>query len=502
MAPLSGDHTLPAPQPVSAKTVVALWVFVALAVVAVLATAATREQATATLGLVTFALVLTAARRVLLSWPVLLGSVIVVILFIPIRRYTLGGGLPFALEPYRVLIAIVISCWLAAALVDPATRLRATNLEWPILVVGVAIVASLVTNLGRVAALSSPVAKQVTFFASFIAVMYLVASVVDRRSVLDGMIKLLVLGGTLVAILGLVEWYTGANAFNSLERVIPILDFNPGALPPTPLRGGKPRVYASAQHAIAFGAALVLLLPLAVYLFRRTSRIIWMACAGILVMGSLATGPRTAVVMLAVSLVVFLWLKRQATIRLLPYLLPLMIVCQVAMPGTLGTFRATLFPNDGLVAEEYQGEGSGTGRLADVGPSLQEWGQKPLFGKGFGTRLTTDADGLVNARILDDQWLSSLLELGMLGVFGLVWLLVRAVRLLKDRAKADDSPDGWLATALATAITAYGVGMLTYDAFSFIQVTFLLFIILGLSAAARRILPPLSETAGAASARV
>jgi hypothetical protein len=37
--------------------------------------------------------------------------------------------------------------------------------------------------------------------------------------------------------------------------------------------------------------------------------------------------------------------------------------------------------------------------------------------------------------------------------------------------------------ASAASVTAYGVGMFTYDSFSFIQVTFLFFIVLGLGVA-------------------
>jgi hypothetical protein len=167
------------------------------------------------------------------------------------------------------------------------------------------------------------------------------------------------------------------------------------------------------------------------------------------------------------------------------------------MPGTLGTFKSAFFPKQGLVEDEFAGEGTGTGRLQDVGPSLQEWGRKPFFGIGFGTRLPSEHDGKTNARILDDQWLSSLLEVGALGIFALVWLFVRSVRMLKFRARHDDTDYGWLLTALATSITAYAIGMLTYDAFSFIQVTMLMFVCLGLGAAALRLAPenePPAET--------
>ena len=42
---------------------------------------------------------------------------------------------------------------------------------------------------------------------------------------------------------------------------------------------------------------------------------------------------------------------------------------------------------------------------------------------------------------------------------------------------------GLLLASLAASVAAYGVGMLTFDAFSFIQVTFLLFILVGLGSA-------------------
>ena len=203
---------------------------------------------------------------------------------------------------------------------------------------------------------------------------------------------------------------------------------------------------------------LVMLLPLAIYLFRRRDERIWLAAAATLTMGALATGSRTAAVMLLVELLIFFWLKRAETIRLLPLLLPLAIVVQVAMPGTLGTFRAILFPENGLVAEQSYAQGTGAGRVADLGPSLNEWSRTPIFGQGFGTRLTSPNDKTQNARILDDEWLGQLLELGAVGFLALIWLYVRTVRRLGQLAKRDASADGWLAAALAAAIGSYALG--------------------------------------------
>ena len=47
-------------------------------------------------------------RPVYVGWHGLLAGLILVILFIPIRRYSLPGNLPFELEPYRLLVIVLL----------------------------------------------------------------------------------------------------------------------------------------------------------------------------------------------------------------------------------------------------------------------------------------------------------------------------------------------------------------------------------------------------------
>ena len=85
-----------------------------------------------------------------------------------------------------------------------------------------------------------------------------------------------------------------------------------------------------------------------------------------------------------------------------------------------------------------------------------------------------------NGPILDDQWLGILLETGILGALSLAWMFLRFIRLCGREAKEDHSPRGWLLASITASVAAFAVGMFLYDAFSFIQVTFLLFIFMGL----------------------
>ena len=72
----------------------------------------------------------------------------------------------------------------------------------------------------------------------------------------------------------------------------------------------------------------------------------------------------------------------------------------------------------------------------------------------------------------------------MLGLVGWLWFLIASIRRLGRAARADQSDEGWLYVALAASLCAFAIGMFTFDAFSFIQATFLMFIVLAIGASA------------------
>ena len=426
--------------------------------------------------LVTVVVIAAVWYRTLLAWRTLVGLLLLVIMFVPMRRYALPGGLPFKLEPYRLLVALIIAGWGCALLYDPRVRWRASGFEAPLLTFFFAMLCSDVVNPGRVKAEQSYVVKNLTFFLSFVLVFYLVVSVVGSRRHLELLLKVLVACGAVVAVSAVIETRTNYNVFNHLSGLVPGLRMTEVVRAQD--RGARLRAYASAEHPIALGALLVMLVPFAVYLAHRTGRRRWKLAAFLLAAGVMATVSRTGVMMLLVVGIVYLRLRPLQTKRLWPLLLPGLLAVHIALPGTIGPLFHSFFPKGGLVAEQRASAGTyGSGRIADVGPSLQVFKQHPLLGEGFGTRVTDW--GKANAPILDDQWLGTLLETGVVGAGSLIWLFCRVIRRLSRAAREDDGDTGWLMTGLAAAISAFAAGMLTYDAFGFSQVTFLLFVSLG-----------------------
>jgi len=454
----------------------------ALALLTMTVVTGTRPLETA--PVIALTIVFTVAYRSLLSWDSLLAALVLVILFVPIQRYVLPGSLPFELEPYRLLVAFIVAGWTASLLVDPSVRLRRTGLELPVVLIVAAVLGSIVANGGRVAARSPEVVKGVTFLLSFVLLLFLIASVVRTRAQIDRLLRVLVVGGAVVASLAIVESRTQYNVFDHLAGVVPLLhsgDFSVASAE----EGRGARAYASAQHPIALGAALVMLIPLAIYLARRSARGSWWIAVGLLSIGALATLSRTSVLMLVAVGGVFFWLRRRETRRFWPLLVPALLAVHLVIPGTLGTLKESFFPAGGLIAEQSSNPGTrGQGRIADLGPSLREFAATPVVGEGFSTRIVDRQRLRPSDQILDNQWLGILLETGVVGFVGWLILLLRPIRRLGRAAKEDDSDQGWLYVAFAASLTSYVVGMLTFDAFAFVQVSFVLFIVLGLSVAA------------------
>lgn len=451
------------------------------------------------------------AVHVASRWSRLLSGLVIVDLLIPSDgRYTLAGMSAFQLEPYRVVVAMLLIGWMASLLCDSSVKIRRTGLEGPLGLILFAIVGSLLLNPSRVTDTTSFVVKSVSLEGSFLLIIYLVVSVVRTRAILDGLVKILASAGTIEGACALAERKLHYSIFNHEHLLLPIFHFN--NLVSIGGRNGDVRAQGATGIPIELGAVMAMVLPFAIYLGIKTGQRRWYGAATVMLAGCFASGSRTGVIAIVVIVIVFLWLRPRPTLRCWPAMIPLVIVVHFLDPGALGSFYQGFFPKGGLVAQQTAtaigpgGVQENTSRLSRWGPELQAFtNYNPLFGEGFGTRLNgrTSLTQTItgwgdysfngqsalgggsqdNAEILDDQWLDNLLETGVLGVVGWWWLFGRVIRRLGARAKLGrDTTDGWLAVAMAAALASFVASMWFYDAFSFAQGTFLLHLVIAFAA--------------------
>ena len=457
-------------------------------------------------GLLVLVSVVAAGHRFALRWDGLVALLLFVVLVIPIKRYALSGSLPFDLEPYRITVAFLIGLWVVALLVDPRVGVRRSALDGPLMLFGLAVIGSVALNPDSITRLdvalqyvgvqsaenafrdpnnlpyvdvSATVAKALLFLISLYLTYYFIVSVVRSPHSIHVVLKTLVGGTAGVAAFALIERRTGYNVFDHLQGWIPLISFEGGLDAEGIARGGNLRVYASAQHPIALAALFVMVIPLSLYLANHTKRLVWYGTTAVLLLAGLSTVSRTSVTMLVAVGIVFFVLKRSTMRRVAVLALPALIVIHIAIPGTIGGLRQAFFPSEGLVSD--QTEFGGRVSSERIGPQLDIIRQQPAFGQGYGTRVTSGPDQ--NSRVLDNQWLATAVETGLVGVVAWAWLLFRFVRKAGGAAKKDLSDRGWLLTALTSSVVAFAVGMLTFDAFAFIQQLFIFFVLLAIGAA-------------------
>jgi hypothetical protein len=457
--------------------------------------------------------------RILAHWSWLVYGLAGVDLLIPEDdRYTLHGAsnAGFELEPWRILVFLMIVGWVAALMVDPRVRTRKTKFDGPLVLIGIAIVGSEAFNPARVSSLSSFVIKALVIVLCLMIMLYVLASVIRTRETIERLLCVLVCAGSVEGFAATLQRTTRFNIFDHMHRILPMFKFNLGAEASQMLRSGHFRAVASAGHPIELATVMAMLTPIAAYLAIRRGRI-WLAALPFLLLGNLSSGSRTGVIGLLVVLVVFLLMRPRETFKCWPALIPILAIMQLLMPGAISGTLSAFFPKGGLIAQQSQtfaahGAVQDASRLSRLGPQLHGVFAKhnEFFGEGYGTRIVgrtstntqtvtgaQQAMAADNAQILDDQWLGNLLDTGLVGVAAWLWLFARVIRRLGARARLErGTAEGWLPVALAGSVACYAIAMYFYDAWGFIQGTIVLILLLGCASALLWLAPVTALTTG------
>jgi polysaccharide biosynthesis protein PslJ len=443
------------------------------------------------------------ATLALVSWPAAISTLVLLIWLVPIKRYTLPVDLPFRLEVYRLgLLALLVT--FGIAVIAGRARLSLAGAGAPVLLLTTAALASQVANQDVInaAGLQTQSLKSLSFFLGYLVVFALVTSTLRSLDEIHTVLAALAIGAAIVAVAALVEGRTRTNLFDGLHEWIPLLRdtgedrFN--------YRGGRLRVRASAQHPIALACALLLVAPVAVYLARharsRARTFLWLGAALVMMMAALATVSRTAVLMLGAFFVVVCVFRASSLRRYWPLLAILVVATHFTAPGAMRHLYKAYTPKGGLVQEQQaRSAQQGSGRIADIGPGVRRWSEKPLVGRGLGTSATLaeplSLEGLESLEegaplrvIYDNQYLHTLVALGALGFIGILWFVWGAVLKLGRAARRTVGREADLMVACTASCAAFGASLAVFDAFSFVQATLVFVLVAALGLRARALL--------------
>lgn len=448
----------------------------------------------------------TASRGPAVFWTTMLFLYGAIVMFIPIRRYALPIPLPFALEPYRAIIVFLLIA-VAVAL------MRRKSFRWQPVVWAGPIAIFLWTMLASMMFSSEYLAETELIWtglsnllqlALLTATAAIVRQMLTTERIVMAFLQFIVIAGVVVGIFALIERVTRTNVFLLLGNFLPLTVMREAE---EAVRSGGARSYASAQHPIALAVLFCMIIPLAIYLMRFSPwprnpvnrRVFYAIALGFLLLGLLTTISRTATVTLGVMLVVTLILRPRLGGILLAAAVPLAVIAAMVLPKLVETMILSFLDTDSLIASQLTSVGmAGQGRLADLEPALQEAAASPFFGTGLGSRIVEGDNA--NAYILDNQWLGTLMETGVLGVIGLIALFVwPAIRMLSFSFRSGAAESRvFLTFAIAIAAVGYTTAMFLYDSFAFMQTLLMLMMLYAIAAWAMTAtsdapsLPPLS----------
>jgi O-antigen ligase len=301
-----------------------------------------------------------------------------------------------------------------------------------------------------------------------LGIVLLACDAITNRRRLDTLLFRVVLIGGAAAAIGVAEFALHGFDYQAIMR-LPGLTSNVDIVNDT--RANFQRVDGAAGHPIEYAVALAALVPLALHYVSYAPTRGRRQAAGFAALLLLAVLPmtvsRSAIVAVAVGLA-FMFVQWSPRTRFNALVLAVIGggLFRAAVPGLLGTLRSLLF-----IGTE---DPSINGRTQDYAklPGLLEghW----VIGRGLGTFQP------LQYFYLDNQYLGSLLEGGVLALGALIGLFVVSMGVARGaRKRAHDPVTRSLGQALAGSIASLAVSSITFDELSFRQTGFLVFLLCG-----------------------
>lgn len=420
----------------------------------------------------------TRQRRHLVDVGFVIGAMVIVLAFIPSPLAV--PGFSELGHPGTLMALFIFGGW-ALSRTHPRLATHGPQpMRWAVMFFVIALLASYAAGLirGMPSIEDNAAIRAIIGSLAFLGIILATADGVHTRERLDGIVRVMLFGGAVVAVIGILQAVLVLDITQYIQ--VPGLVYH-GNLNGLESRGSQLRVASTTGHYIEFSTVMALLLPFAVHMARyaptRPMRQ-WSGVAGATMFFALPIAlSRTGIVALAVALIVMLpaWSWRMRFNLIVPTM-GLLVLLVFAMPGLLGTLFGLFgdWDNDASV----QGRDEDWEMIMERGWLDGHW----ILGRGQGTFIPTEYTWL------DNQWLQQLVGGGIVGVAALASLHLAAIVLsaIAYRRATQPADRHLCACLIAAQMVAIAVGF-TFDSLGFRTYAFFIAILAGAAGAMWRI---------------
>ena len=378
----------------------------------------------------------------------------------------------------RFLLVAMIGVLILKKVAGSTKRTRRTTaVELAVATFAGVAVLSVVVNIDRIYQLNqlSFTEKSLSRLLAYVAFFFVVVATV-RAAEMVAFARLILVLACLTALGTLYEAHTGFNVFYvwAAKLLSPIATVLPSVTAIHPTNGGRPTIVGPTAHGLALTGLLTIALPFAVLplLEARSTgkRLLYLVVIGLILAAELATARKTAMIAPLAMFAVLAAYKRQL-LRWAPLaLIALVPIVHFAAPGALGS--------GGDLLATGSSSNSTEGRLNDYSAVAPDILDNLVIGRGYGT---LDPQNWRWYRILDNEYLGELVQVGIVGLLAYLAMVIAALTTAHGVIKRGGvrAPP---ALAAAAGCAAFGVLSATYDATGFPQAPYTFLFAAGLIA--------------------
>ncbi|MUM16684.1 O-antigen ligase family protein [Mycobacterium sp. CBMA271] len=299
----------------------------------------------------------------------------------------------------------------------------------------------------------------------------------NTARIIEILLKALVIGGAVTATFALVQFVTGID-IAAMARIPGFMRYVDTGVAHGIVREGVVRAQGAAGHSLELSAVLTTIAPIGAALIYNAKTAAkktwpWAALTAIVIAGSVVTVSRSAFVGLAAAILVMSW--RWPVRRLAGLLGAAVAAAVVAAVSGLGIFEAIIKTFLGS-----DNDPSLQSRARGIDYVMSHWTEHFWLGQGSFTYPTGPEQP-----VLDNEYLSRLIEGGVVGAAALVILTITAIVYAGTaRNRCNDAAATELINGVLGALVALAIISTVLDVSAFQQISMIRWVLIVLAGAA------------------